>query len=102
MEFLGQETTILLAIRLIGGFLAAVAAIFLWSRTREPAWVLVILATLLNYIEILLIFLDKLGLFNLDLWRYGGVSLIRVGFAVVIPLLYTGAFAWAFAGGRRP
>lgn len=101
MEFLGFEAAVLIGIRLIGGFLAAVAGIFLWSQSREPAWILVILATLLNYIEILFQFLDKLGIFSLNTWMYGGVSVLKVGFAAVIPLLYLIAFVWAYVSGRR-
>ncbi len=36
-------------IRLVAGGLAAFCAILAWARTRDSAWMLVILATLLRY-----------------------------------------------------
>ena len=88
MEVLGAQGWDLLA-RMVFGFLAAVAGVTLWAHTREPAWLLIVAATLLGYVEVLLRFLDALGVFPLDTVTWQGIPVVRVGFAVAVPLLYT-------------
>jgi len=101
MEFLGTQGWELLA-RMTFGFLAAVAGITLWAHTREPAWLLVIAGTLLGYVEVLLRFLDALGVFSLDAVIWQGIPLIRVGFAVIVPLLYALGLLGAIRSFRKP
>lgn len=101
MELLGTPGWELLA-RMIFGFLAAVAGITLWAHSREPAWLLVIAGTLLGYVEVLLRFLDTLGVLALDAVTWKGVPVIRVGFAVVVPLLYALGLLGAIRSFRKP
>ena len=74
--------------KMIFGFFAAVAGITLWAHTREPAWILIIGATLVGYVEVLLRFLGVLGIVVLDTWTWEGIPLVRTAFSVVVPLLY--------------
>ena len=91
-----------LLLRMSFGFVAAVAGIALWAHTREPAWILVIAATLLGYVEVLFRFLDALGILSLDTWVWQGVPVIRLGFAVGVPLLYALGLWGAIRSIRKP
>ena len=101
-EILSGPVGLELLVRLVVGFLAGVAGIALWAHSREPAWILVIAATLLGYVEVLLRFLDTLGVTILDAWIWHGLSVIRLGFASVIPLLYALGLWAAIRSYRRP
>ncbi|OHD10956.1 MAG: hypothetical protein A2Z96_06205 [Spirochaetes bacterium GWB1_48_6] len=101
MEFIGWERGIIFLVQLGFGFIAAVAAVYLWSLTREGAWLLAVLATVLSYTDVLFQFLDALGIFPMSTYQWGGVSLIRVGFAAGVPLLYALAFLLAAFRQRK-
>jgi hypothetical protein len=101
MELLGNQGWELLA-RMVFGFVAAVAGITLWAHSREPSWLLVIAATLLGYVEVLLRFLDALGVLALDSWTWQGIPVIRVVFAAAIPLLYALGLWGAIRSYRKP
>ena len=47
--------------RLILGAVAAFLAIMLWSKTRDIAWILVVIGTITAYIEIVYSILDMRG-----------------------------------------
>lgn len=91
-----------LVARMAFGFLAAVAGIALWAHSREPSWILVIAATLLGYVEVLLRFLDGLGVLFLDAWTWNGLPLVRMAFAVGVPLLYALGLLLAVRAYRKP
>lgn len=88
--------------RMLFGFVAAVAGISLWAHTREPSWILVIAATLLGYVEVLLRFLEALGVLTLDDWTWQGLPLVRLFFAAAIPLLFTLGLWGAIRSIRKP
>ena len=48
--------------RLILGGFATFLAIILWAKTRDIAWMLIILSTITMYIEIITSILEKLGI----------------------------------------
>ncbi|MEI8096059.1 MAG: hypothetical protein WCG80_17755 [Spirochaetales bacterium] len=88
MELLIPGVTLEWAVKMVFGFSACVAGIMLWAHNRQPAWVFIILATLLAYVKVLLDFVDSLGLYALDSWQPGGVPVLRLAFAGGVPLLY--------------
>jgi hypothetical protein len=102
MEFLQGPLGVELLTRMAFGFLAAVAGITLWAHSREPAWILVIAATLLGYVEVLLRFLDALGVISLDAWAWQGIPLVRALFAGGVPLLYALGLWGAVRSFRKP
>lgn len=102
MEFLGLSPAVVLGIKMVAGFLASVGGIALWAHTREPSWILIILATLVGYIGVIFEFLDLIGIFSLDVWMPGGVSLLRVLFAAVVPVLYAIGFILAVRSFVKP
>ena len=81
-------SVVTLGAQLAVGFLASVAGIALWAHTRQPAWAMVILATLVGYVGVLLQLLGTLGIINLDFWTLEGVSILRVTIGVASPLFY--------------
>lgn len=102
MEFLSGPLGVELLVRMVIGFVAAVAGIALWAHTREPSWILVISATLLGYVEVLLKFLDGLGVATLDLWSWNGLPVVRLALAGGIPLLYALGLWGAIRSYRKP
>jgi len=48
--------------RLILGAVAAFLAIMLWSKTRDAAWMLIVVGTITAYIEIVYSILELLGI----------------------------------------
>jgi hypothetical protein len=101
MEALGAQGWDLLA-RMLFGFLAAVAGITLWAHTREASWLLIVAATLVGYVEVLLRFVDALGVFSLDSVAWQGIPVIRVGFAIAVPLLYALGLVAGVRSFRKP
>ena len=102
MEFWSSPLGLELLVRMVLGFLAAVAGIALWAHTREPSWILIIAATLLGYVEVLLRFLDALGVTTLDAWTWEGFPLVRLAFAGGVPLLFALGLWGAIQSFRRP
>ena len=89
-------------VRMALGFVAAVGGIALWAHTREASWILVIAATLLGYAEVLLKFLDALGVSSLDAWTWQGLPVVRLFFAGGVPLLYALGLWRAIVAYRKP
>lgn len=78
--------------RLILGGAASFCAIMLWAKTRDIAWMLMVIGTIAAYIETIYTVLELLGLTGgLELF-IGSVSLA----AIVLPALRTSFFIAAF------
>lgn len=102
MEFWTSAQGLDLLVRMVFGFVTAVAGIALWAHTREPSWILVIASTLLGYTEVLLKFLDALGVVTLDAWVWWGFPIVRVVFAGGVPLLLALGLGGALWSYRKP
>jgi hypothetical protein len=76
-----NDQLILLLIKLVTGFTATVSAVVLWSRTREPAWLFVVMGTVFLYSEIIISTLEIFGLSNFYLFTVYGISLVSLVFA---------------------
>lgn len=96
-QLLGYE----LLARMVVGFVAALVGITLWAHTREPSWILVIASVLLGYVEVLLRFLEALGLLSLG-WTWNGIPVVRTAFAVAVPLLLALGLWLALRAYRKP
>lgn len=86
----GQITFILS--QLILGAIATFLAIMLWSRTRDAAWMLIIIGAITAYIEIVYSILGIFGMDGGNLFLIGSVPII----SFVLPLLRMGFFIAAF------
>jgi len=96
MEFVVPGVTWEWAAKMLFGFAACVAGLMLWAHGRQPAWIFVILGTLLSYTKVLLDFVESLGLYSLDSWQPAGIPIARLAFAGGVPLLYAIGLFLAF------
>jgi membrane-bound ClpP family serine protease len=78
--------------RLVFGAAAAFLAIMLWSKTRDAAWMLIIMGAIFAYIEIIYSVLGLFGIDGSNLFLIGSVPLI----SFVLPLLRMIFFIAAF------
>ena len=78
--------------RLILGALAAFFAIMLWSKTRDTAWMLVVIGAIAGYIEIVYSILELFGITLGDTMLIGSVPAA----AIILPALRISFFTAAF------
>lgn len=60
------------------GAIATFVAILLWSLTREPAWMLVIIAVVLRFGDVLFQLFDRLGIVRVQFGSLLGVSVFWI------------------------
>ncbi|MDR0553435.1 MAG: hypothetical protein LBG76_01360 [Treponema sp.] len=63
--------------RLVIGALAAFFAIVLWSRIREPSWILIVLGTIALYVETVYSILELFGI-TAGMLSIGSVPLVTI------------------------
>jgi hypothetical protein len=78
--------------RLFLGAVAAFFAIILWSKTRDVAWMLMVIGTIAAYAEIVYSILDIFGITGVNLPSIGSVPLA----SIVLPNLPAVFFIAAF------
>ena len=61
-----NEAIALMLVQLVIGVIATFLAILLWTRTRDSAWLLIIIATILNYGRILFEALELFGIVRIE------------------------------------
>ncbi|MDR0450540.1 MAG: hypothetical protein LBH26_04665 [Treponema sp.] len=83
---------IYLASRLFLGALASFFAIMLWSKTRDAAWMLMVMGTLAAYVESVCVILDLFGISWGEPLLIGSVSLSLI----LLPCLRNVFFIAAF------
>ena len=79
--------------RLSLGALASFFAIMLWSRTRDVAWMLMVIGTIAVYVETVYAILNLFGIVGENIFMIGTVPLI----SIILPSLPTVFFIAAFA-----
>jgi hypothetical protein len=87
--------------RLGVGAIGTFFAILLWSQTRDAAWVLVVVGTLLSYAEVVFSTLVIFGMVSGDILSVSGVPVLRLALANLPMLLLTCGFIIVIAR-RRP
>jgi hypothetical protein len=88
------------ASHLLFGAFATFCAILLWSRTREMAWIFVIIAVIVSYADIVLATLRTYGILGPEPQLANGIPIVRVLLAD-LPLAFAGiGFVIAFARKR--
>jgi hypothetical protein len=75
---MSSADTILLASRLATAAVTAFLAILLWSRTRDIAWMLIVIGVIAGYADILFDLLARLGLVDESRFSPWGVPIGRV------------------------
>ena len=79
--------------RLSLGALASFFAIMLWSKTRDVAWMLMVIGTIAAYVETVYSILNLFGISGGNFFTIGTVPLM----AILLPSLPTLFFFAAFA-----
>jgi len=79
--------------RLFLGALASFFAIMLWSKTRDIAWMLMVIGTIAAYAETVYAILNLFGISDRNIITIGSVPLM----SIVLPCLPTVFFIAAFA-----
>jgi len=78
--------------RLILGALAAFLAIMLWSKTRDMAWMLIVIGTITAYIEVVYSVLELLGIAARYGLFIGSVPLVATLLTTLRMLFFIAAF----------
>ena len=87
--------------RLGVGAIGTFFAILLWSQTRDAAWVLVIVGTLVAYVEVVFSTLESFGIVSGEQSYLFGIPVLRIVLANLPMALLTCAFILMVAR-RRP
>jgi hypothetical protein len=91
-EIMDIGEVVYISSRLVLGALASFFAIMLWSKTRDVAWMLMVIGTIAAYIETVYSILDIFGITRGDTFTIGSVPVA----AIVLPCLPTLFFIIAF------
>ena len=98
----GEFVTVLT--RLVLGALGTFLAILVWSRTRDAAWVLIVVGTLVSYAGIVYAALQLFGIVAGELLGVWGIPVVRVALENLPMAFFIAAFlvviARARSGGR--
>ncbi len=78
--------------RLLFGALASFFAIMLWSKTRDVAWMLMVMGSIAAYAETVYAILDTLGVGGGQRLTLGSVPVV----SIILPNLPTGFYIAAF------
>jgi hypothetical protein len=84
--------TLFILCQLVFGAVATFLAIMLWSRTRDAAWMLIVIGTIIAYVEIVHHILGFFGMGGGESVLIGTVPLV----AFILPLLRLSFFIAAF------
>jgi hypothetical protein len=87
-----QEQMVMILSKLIVGSVATFLSIVLWSKTRDTAWMFIVLGTIVAYGEIVFVTLRSFGVVEAAILMIGGVSLFEIVLANLPVLFYSVAF----------
>jgi hypothetical protein len=76
---------------LIGAF-ATFLAILVWSRTRDTAWMLIVVGTVAHYADVVFQALDTLGVVRMDQVSLAGVAIFPLILTNLPMLFFSVAF----------
>jgi methylmalonyl-CoA mutase cobalamin-binding subunit len=90
---MATEAMVIILSRLVFGAIATFLAIVLWSRTRDVAWMLIVIGTIISYGEVLFTTLESFGMVEVAAVTVYGVSAFRVVFANLPTIFFILAFS---------
>jgi len=79
--------------RLVLGAISSFFAILLWSRTRDAAWILVIISAILAYVEIIYSILNLLGVISENILSENVVLIITILLSCMPTVFIIAAFS---------
>lgn len=89
---MGTEQIILVASRFLLGAIATFLAILVWSKTRDIAWMLIVVGTVAHYADVVFDALELLGVVQLDQLTIGGVAIFPIVLSNLPMLFFSAAF----------
>lgn len=98
---MGTEQAILMLSRFVLGALATFLAILVWSKTRDTAWMLIVVGTVAHYGEVVFTALESLGVVRLDVVRIGNIAVFPLVLANLPVFFFILAFL-VIVGRRIP
>jgi hypothetical protein len=85
--------TVYIVCRLVLGAVSSFLAILLWSRTRDAAWILVIISAIISYAETVYSILNLLGINSGTILSENAVLIISISLSCMPTALIAAAFA---------
>jgi uncharacterized membrane protein len=79
--------------RLVLGAISSFLAILLWSRTRDAAWIFVIISAILTYVEIIYSILNLLGIISENILSENAVLIITILLSCMPTVFIIAAFS---------
>ena len=89
---MAQTELVVFILKLILGGISAFAAILLWSKTGESAWMCMIGGIVTGYAGTVYSLLVQLGILSVDRLRIGSIPFTSLFFAAVPSLFFIVAF----------
>ena len=83
---------ILILSRLALGSIATFLAIILWSKTRDSAWMFIVIGVIVSYGEIVYTTLVSFGVIQEDWVNFSGISIVQIVFANLPTVFFIIAF----------
>lgn len=81
-----QLTEISIFIKLILGALGTFFAILVWSKTRNPSWIFIVLGILFHYVNIVFETLETFGIITEKIYSIGNLPILKI-ILINIPML---------------
>jgi hypothetical protein len=94
------ESLVMMLSRLGLGALATFLAIILWSRTRDIAWMFIVIGTIVNYGQIIYSTLETIGVVTPEAYQVFGISLPSLLLTNLPLVFYIIAFITMISRGR--
>jgi hypothetical protein len=79
--------------RLVLGAISSFLAILLWSRTRDTAWILVIISAIVSYAEIIYSLLNLFGIIGESILSENAILIISASLSCLPTVFIIAAFA---------
>lgn len=92
---MSNQLVVIISIKLVIGFLAALISILLWSKTRDVAWLTVVIGVIFLYLETLLEILELFGFILYKSIHYGDIEILPFIFGT-LPFIFFGTGMFLF------
>lgn len=86
---MSDQLVVTLVIKLAAGFFAAFISIILWSKTRDGAWLTMVLGVAFLFVGTLFEILEEFGFVRYNSLYYGEIEILPLVFEV-LPYLFFG------------
>ena len=82
-----EYNEVVIITRVIIGAIGAFFSILLWSKTREPSWIFIIIGTLCMYTEIVYSTLETFGILGRNIFTFYGIPVFKL-LLLNIPVIF--------------